>query len=82
MKIMNEFVVKMYRSGYPSSWRAEAVKSALHMHEVMIQEESSGKRPLFRPKGFMVEERRLAKLKNYKPGTKGIMNRGYWLGLP
>ena len=38
VKIMDEFVVKMYRSGYPSSWRTKAVKSALNMHKDMIQE--------------------------------------------
>ena len=26
-KVMNDFSVKMWRSGYPSSWREEAVKS-------------------------------------------------------
>ena len=82
VKIMDEFVVKMYRSGYPSSWRTEAVKSALNMHEDMIQEELSGKRPLFRPKDFMLEERRIAKLQKQSTWHKGHYEEGILAGAP
>ena len=56
-------MVKMWRSGYPSSWPEQAVKSSINIYEEMVQDETSGKRLMFRPKGFMTEERRLAKLK-------------------
>ena len=59
VKVMNEFVVKMWRSGYPSSWRQDAVKSSIQMYEELVRDERSGKRPMFRPKEFMTEERRL-----------------------
>ena len=65
VKVMNEFVLKMWRSDYPSSW-LEAVQSALNMHENMIKDENSGERPLFRPKEFKAEERRLDKLKKQR----------------
>ena len=52
------------------------------MHEVMIQEESSEKRPMFRPKGFMVEERRLAKLKKLSTWHKGDYEEGILAGAP
>jgi hypothetical protein len=38
VKVMNEFSVKMWRSGYPSSWREEAVKSSINMYETMVQD--------------------------------------------
>ena len=82
VKVMNEFVVKMWRSGYPASWRAEAVQSALNMHEVMIKDESSGTRPLFRPKDFKAEERRLDKLKKQSLWHKGGCEEGLLAGAP
>ena len=63
VRIMNDLVVKMWRSGYPASWRADAVKASTKKYEDMVKEDKDGKRPLFRPKGFMAEERRLEKQK-------------------
>ena len=80
--VMNEFVVKMWRSGYPASWRTEAVKSSIQMHEVMIKDETSGKRPLFRPKDFKTEERRLDKLKKQSLWHKGGYEEGVLAGAP
>ena len=82
VEVMNEFVVKMTRSGYPSSWRTEAVKSAIKMHEDMIKDEQSGKRPLFRPKEFKAEERRLEKLKKQHEWHKGGKEDGVLAGAP
>ena len=41
-----------------------------------------GKRPMFRPKGFRTEERRLAKLKNLKLWHKGGQEEGVLAGSP
>ena len=60
---MNNFVVKMWRSGYPATWRADAIMAFTQKYEDMVMEDRDGKRPLFRPKDFMAEERRLAKQK-------------------
>ena len=79
---VNEFVVKMTRSGYPSSWRTEAVKSAIKMHEDMIEDEQSGKRPLFRPKEFKAEERRLEKPKKQHEWHKWGKEDGMLAGAP
>ena len=46
------------------------------MYQEMVQEEMSGKRPMFRPKGFMTKERRLAKLKKLKLLRKGGQEEG------
>ena len=48
VRVMNEFVVKMWRSGYPSSWQEQAVTSAIRNYEDVLQDEINGKRPLFR----------------------------------
>jgi hypothetical protein len=63
VKVMNEFSVKMWRSGYPASWREEAVQTSIQKYEVMVQQDKDDKRPLFRPKDYMVEERKLEKFK-------------------
>ena len=60
---MNNFVVKMWRSGYPATWRADAIMAFTQKYEDMVMEDRDGKRPLFRPKDFMAEERRLVKQK-------------------
>ena len=41
------------------------------MHEDMTKDEQSGKRPLFRPKEFKAEERRLEKLNKQYEWHKG-----------
>ena len=61
VRVMNKLAVKMWRSGYPTSWRADAIKASTQKYEEMVKEVRDAKRPLFRPKNFMVEERRLAK---------------------
>ena len=33
VEVMNEFAVKMSRSGYPASWREEAVKVSIQKYE-------------------------------------------------
>ena len=38
VKVMNEFAVKMSRSGYPASWREEALKVSVQKYEAMVQD--------------------------------------------
>ena len=47
----------------------------------MIKDETSGKRPLFKPKDFKTEERRMDKFKkkNNLFGTKEDVKMGCWL---
>ena len=40
---------------------SDAVRASTQKYEDMVKEDKDGKRPLFRPKGFMAEERRLEK---------------------
>ena len=80
--VMDEFVVKMWKSGYPASWRADAVKASLQKYEDMLREEREGGKPLFRPKSFMEEERALAKLKKAKQWHKAGGEVGLQAGAP
>ena len=82
VKVMDEFAVKMWRSGYPASWRADTVKTSLQKYEDMLREEREGGKPLFRPKSFMEEERAMAKLKKAKQWHKAGGEGGLLAGAP
>ena len=82
VKVMNEFAVKMSRSGYPASWREEAVKVCIQKYEAMVQEDKDGKRPLFRPKYFMAEDKKLSKLKKSSLWHKSGTEEGAKAGAP
>jgi hypothetical protein len=82
VEVMNDFAVKMWRSGYPESWRADAVKAALKKYEDLLREEKEGLRPLFRPRSFMEEERAMAKLVKAKEWHKAGREEGILAGAP
>ena len=82
VRVMNEFCVKMWRSGYPATWRAEAVSSVIQRLEKALKEERDGVRPLFLPKGFMEEERRMAKLRKLKSWHNTGAEAGLLAGAP
>ena len=44
--------------------------SSIQLYENKLKDEKDGKMPLFRPKGFMSEERRMAKLRKLKQWHK------------
>ena len=46
--VMNEFAVKMWKSGNPASWRADAVKASLQKYEDMLGEEREGVEEIIR----------------------------------
>ena len=75
LKVMNQFVMR--RSGYPSSWRAEAVSASIQTYDDMAKNKKKGNILLFRPRGFMEEERRMAKLRKLKGWHKAY----FWLLL-
>ena len=74
--------VKMWRSGYPASWRAVAVQSALGRYKKMLKDEEDGRRPIFRPNTFMENERRLEKLRKAKLWHKVGMEEDIVAGAP
>jgi hypothetical protein len=82
VEVMNQYAVKMWRSGYPSSWRLEAVQSALGRYETMLKDEKDGTRPMFRPNSFMENERRLDKLRKAKLWHKKGMEADIVAGAP
>ena len=80
--VMDDFAVKMWRSGYPESWRADAVNASLKKYEDMLKAEREGERPLFRPKTFMEEERAMAKLVKAKRWHKAGGEEDILAGAP
>ena len=73
-KHLNNFMLKMKNSGYGPQYRAQILSSALNAFDKMIEEDKSGKKPLYRNRAWNQEERILAKgnkIKNcYKSGEK------------
>ena len=51
-------------------------------YEDIVKEDRDGKRPLFRPKDFMAEERRLAKQKKSRLWHKSGSEEGVTAGAP
>ena len=72
----------MSRSGYPASWREDAVKSAIASYEKMVEDDKKDIRPLFRPNTFKEEERRLGKLKKKKLWHKAGREENMLAGAP
>ena len=68
----------MWQSGYPASWKEDAVKNSIQKYEVMVQEEKDGRRP----KDYMAEERKLAKFKNSRLCQKSGVEEGVKAGAP
>ena len=82
VRVMNDFVVKMWRSGYPVSWRADAIMASTLKYEDMVKEDRDVTRYLFRPKDFMAEERKLAKQKKSRLWHKSGSEEGVTAGDP
>ena len=61
-QIIEDFAVRMYRSGYKSRMRSQAIHGALaaYVHRVRLNQE--GSRPLYRARTYQMEEREQAKL--------------------
>ena len=62
-KVMANWSRKLKRSGYPVTVRHEVIKTASEKWVKMCEEEDAGGRPIFRPRGWKKEERRLQKEK-------------------
>ena len=62
-KVMANWSRKLRRSGYPVTVRHEVIKTASEKWLRMCEEEDAGGRPIFRPRGWKKEERRLQKEK-------------------
>ena len=60
-RVMAIWSRKLKRSGYPATVRHEVIKTACEKWEKMCNDEDSGGRPIFRPRGWKKEERRLQK---------------------
>ena len=59
-------------SGYPQKYRTDTLSISLSIYDKMVQEDSSGTRPLYRPKDWNVVARRKVKeKKKYNWSTRG-----------
>ena len=64
---VNQYVQKLYNSGYDERYRHEVVKSAYNGYHKQLKDDDNGIKPLYRPWSWNREER--DKAKEDKPGT-------------
>ena len=68
---LNEFALRMKDSGYTSTFRREVIEGGVKAYEKQLEREKSGICPLYRPKGYMKDERdkkkAISKVAWYKP---------------
>ena len=70
--VLSEYMRRMMHSGYPEKYRTDTLSRSLSIYDKMVQEDSSGTRPLYRPKDWNVVARRKAKeKKKYNWSTRG-----------
>ena len=59
-------------NGYPQGYRVDTLNRALRIHDHMVEEDTKGIRPLYRPKDWNVVARRKEKEKTkYEWSTRG-----------
>ena len=61
--VVTEYMKRMKAAGYGERYRREVLKHALDIFDQKWKDDSSGKRPIFRPKNWKKEERREEKRK-------------------
>ena len=60
--LLSEFSLRMMMSGYSEKFRMEVISSGVAGYEKQLARAEAGTCPLYRPKGYMKEERRKEKL--------------------
>ena len=68
--VLTKMSHKMRRSGYPASWRRETFRTAIMRYRRRKKEDLDGIRPLYRPREWMEEDRRLAKARKKQSWAK------------
>ena len=58
---LSEFSMRMEASGYAAKFRLDVIKSGIAAYEKQVEREEAGICPLYRPKGYQQEERRMKK---------------------
>ena len=61
-QIMSDWDLKMNRSGYDQSFRANVIQAAIKIYNHKILTELNGGRPMYRPAGWNAQERNTEKL--------------------
>ena len=71
---LSHLTARMQYSGYDKQFRHEVISSSISAYRVLRTEETEGRRPLYRPRGWNLEERRKKRLNKkkdwYKSGGK------------
>ena len=65
-KHLNDFMLKMKKSGYTQEYRTQILKSALKAFQKMVEEDKNGTKPLFRSKQWNMEHRAESKRNKIK----------------
>ena len=65
-KHVNEFMRKLQFSGYNKKFRYEVVSSAIKAYNKITEEDSSGTKPMYRPRDYQEKERKEQKKKKKK----------------
>ena len=66
--VISNFMARMIEAGcgYPVKYRKDTLDRALRIYNRMVEEDRNGVRPLYRPKEWNVEARRMEKDKKKK----------------
>ena len=79
VKHLNEFILKLKNSGYPTKYRTEILESALVAYDKMVEADKDETKPLFRDRNWNREQRNDEKINRkvnwYKSGGNGIENK-------
>ena len=54
---LNKFMLRLKNSGYSQNYRKQILDSALKAHAKMVEDDTSGKKPLYRSRDWKSEER-------------------------
>ena len=76
-EVMEDFLTKLMRSGYPARFRSQVVHGSLSAYQCRLRQDKEGLRPLYRPRNYNREERELAKLS--KKQTPVNISSAKWL---
>ena len=69
--VMEDFLVKLMRSGYSSRFREQVVHGALSAYQCRLRQMREGLRPLYRPRDYERDKRELDKIKKKENWYKG-----------
>ena len=61
--VLTEYMTRMMTAGYPEQYRKDALCRSLRIYDKMVEDDNTGLRPLYRPKEYERNARRVEKQK-------------------